>query len=233
MLKYVIKRALKKLKKIIFGNPKRFDSTGERVDIIYNKKIDFETLDMFQKSHFKRYEYALDVIAASDICGDFACGTGYGAIMLSKKAASVIGADLNAEVVAAIQQRYRTSKNVRFITANLLDLSFDSEFDNIISFETIEHFTEENILKLLQVFGKSLKSGGKLVISTPYMQERSEAALKLGHHFTFYIDEKVIINWLSATSFDILSFKYQNYDSHIIEDHLKKKDFLICVAEKR
>jgi 2-polyprenyl-3-methyl-5-hydroxy-6-metoxy-1,4-benzoquinol methylase len=229
----MIKRIYGKLKRILTPRITRFDSTGERVDIIYNKKIDFKTLDMFQKSHFKRYEYALDIIGVSDVCGDFACGTGYGAVMLSKKATKVIGADINAEVVAAIQKRYRTNKKVRFINANLLDLSFDAEFDVIISFETIEHFTEEDILKLLQIFGKGLKPGGKLVISTPYMQERSEAALKLGHHFTFYIDEKVIINWLSAAGFDILSFKYQNYDSHIIEDHLNQKDFLICVAEKR
>jgi cyclopropane fatty-acyl-phospholipid synthase-like methyltransferase len=211
----------------------RFDSTGERVDILYNKKIDFETLDMFQKSHYKRYEYALEIIKTNDVCGDFACGTGYGSVMLSKKAKKVIGADINGEVIAAIQKRYRNVKNVQFITADLLNLSFNSEFDNVISFETVEHFTEENIFKLFQVFSKCLNPKGKLIISTPYMQERDEAALKLGHHFTFYIKEEIISNWLSAAGFEVLNFRYQNYDTHIIEDKLEKKDFIICVAQKR
>ncbi len=211
----------------------RFDSTGERVDILYNKKIDFETLDMFQKSHYKRYEYALEIIRANDVCGDFACGTGYGSVMLSKKAKKAIGADINGEVIAAIQKRYKNVKNVQFITADLLNLSFNSEFDNVISFETVEHFTEENIFKLFQVFSKCLKPKGKLIISTPYMQERDEAALKLGHHFTFYINEEIISNWLSAAGFEVLNFRYQNYDTHIIEDKLEKKDFIICVAQKR
>ncbi len=229
----MIKRVYRKLRKLLTQVGPRFDATGERVDILYRKKIDFETLDMYQKSHYKRYEYALDVIAANDVCGDFACGTGYGSVMLSKKAAKVIGADINADVITAIQKRYRNHKNIQYITADLLDLSFDKEFDNIISFETIEHFTEENILKLLLVFSGCLKPGGRLIISTPYRQERSEAALRLGHHLTFCIDETVITNWLSAAGFQLVNFKYQNYDSHHIEDDLEKKDFLLCIAEKR
>ena len=229
----MIGRAYRKLKRMLAARLPRFDGTGERVDILYSKKIDFETLDMFQKSHYKRYEYAVEIIKANDICGDFACGTGYGSIMLSKRARKVIGADINAEVIKAIQKRYRSNKNVQFIAADLLNIDFNSEFDNIISFETIEHFTEENISKLLLVFGKSLKPGGKMIISTPYMQEKSEAALKLGHHFTFYIDEKVITNWLSAAGFDVLNFKYQNYATHYIQDELEEKDFIICAAQKR
>ncbi len=219
----MIGRAYRKVRRMLAARRPRFDATGERVDILFNEKIDFETLDMFQKSHYKRYEYAIEVIRAGDICGDFACGTGYGSVMLSQKAGGVIGADINAAVVKAIQKRYQNKKNVQFMVADLLSLLFHAEFDNIISFETIEHFTEENILKLLPVFAEALKSDGKLIISTPYRQERDEAALKLGHHLTFYIDEKMVTGWLSAAGLDVLSFKYQNYATHHIQDELDQK----------
>jgi len=209
-----------------------FDTTGERVDIKYSDEVDFETLDMFQKSHYKRYEFALERINKNDVCGDLACGTGYGSAMLAKKAWQVIGVDLNKKVIQAISKRYKKIKNVQFSNKNLLDLSLDNVFDAIISFETIEHFTEQDIVKLLGIYNKSLKQNGRLIISTPYKQERDEAALKLGHHLTFYIDEQMITGWLTNAGFEVEFFNYQNYATHTISTALINKDFVIGVAKK-
>ena len=129
-------------------------------------------------------------------------------------------------------RQYRIEK-VEFMGANLLDLNFESAFDIIVSFETIEHFTEENIQLLLAVFYKATKSNGKLIFSTPYMQERSIGAIQLGHHLTFYINESKLEEWLAKAGFFVESFKYQNYDTHAIQGDLKKKDFIICIAQKR
>ena len=233
MIMNILTRISDKLKRMIHGSPKKFDATGERVDIFYSENIDFERLDMYEKSHYKRYEFALKKINAEELCGDFACGTGYGSLMLAAKALKVIGADINERVINAIKKRYKSVKNVQFVQADLLHLSYDQKLDNIISFETIEHFTEQNIFRLLEIFNACLKPEGKLIISTPYKQEKSEAALKLGHHLTFYIDEKLIETWLSSTGFDVLSFQYQNYDTHLIDSEMVKKDFIICVAQKR
>lgn len=210
----------------------KFDTTGERVDIIYNDKIDYETFDLFQKSHYKRYEFALEVISQDDACGDFACGTGYGSVILAKKAKQVTGVDLNEKVIKAITKRYIKIRNVNFINANLLDLGFKNTFDTIVSFETIEHFSEQNIPKLLAIYNKALRQNGKLIISTPYLQEKDEAALKLGHHLTFYIDEVMITHWLKNAGFDVASFSYQNYATHTVSPVLDNKDFIICVATK-
>jgi 2-polyprenyl-3-methyl-5-hydroxy-6-metoxy-1,4-benzoquinol methylase len=229
----MIKRVLRKIKRILTPKAPRFDLTGERVDILYGNKINFDILDMFQKSHYKRYEYALEVVETNDICGDFACGTGYGSIMIAQKAKKVIGADINKKVINAIQKRYRHIKNVQFVCKDLLNFFSDGVFDCIISFETIEHFTEGNILSLLTIFYNNLKPNGKLIISTPYLQQDDEAALKLGHHLTFHIDEKKIESWSSTTGFEIVNLKYQNYETHIIETHTEKKDFIICVLRKR
>jgi 2-polyprenyl-3-methyl-5-hydroxy-6-metoxy-1,4-benzoquinol methylase len=205
---------------------------GERVDIQLNKKIEFDKLDMYQKSHYRRYEFATQLINNGDVCGDFACGTGYGSVMLSQKAASVIGADLDKHVIDEITKRYVDNKKVTFLNENLLHLDFENYFDNIISFETIEHFKEEDIYALLTLFNKALKPRGKLIFSTPYNQEKSEDAIKMGFHLTFYITEPVVENWLKQCGFQLLFSKYQNYQTHTILDAIIPKEFIIVVCQK-
>lgn len=236
-----IKRKIKILLNRNGSNPMEFydfnksnplGGNGERVDIQLQKTFDFEKLDMYQKNHFRRYEFAKEIVEAGDICGDFACGTGYGSILISEKAKKVIAADIDDGVITTIKERYVNNKNVTFLNENLLDLKFENVFDKVLSFETIEHFSEPDIKKLLSMFSKSLKQGGKLIFSTPYTQEKSEAAMKLGFHLTFYIDEEKINGWLKEAGFSIQSVCYQNYDSHFVKNELEKKDFIICIARK-
>lgn len=208
------------------------DDGGERVDIYYSKSVDFDRLDMYQKSHYRRYEFAREFVPRGSVCGDFACGTGYGSVMLSEKSRNVIGADSKAEVIHEIRKRYHKISNVEFINSNLLHLNYELLFDTIVSFETIEHFAEDEILKLLRVFYKALKPRGILVFSVPFMQEKSEDAMELGFHMTFYINEDKIEKWLCDTGFTVLMYKCQNYDTHVIQDKLIKNNFIICIAEK-
>ena len=240
----IIKRAVKKIlgiprhshgsEEYDFNKSNPLGGNGERVDIQLQGQtdIDFEKLDMYQKSHFKRYQFAKTIVQPGEVCGDFACGTGYGSVMIAEKAKHVTGADLDTVVVNAIKERYKEKQNVTFLNENLLHLTFANHFDTIVSFETIEHFTEENIKKLLKIYNVALKENGKLIFSTPYMQERSEDAVKLGFHLTFYIDEQKINSWLNEAGFKATIFKYQNYSTHHIHDKLDKKDFIICVATK-
>lgn len=205
---------------------------GERVDFTYTSSLDISKLDMYQQNHIQRYLFAEKNIDYNLACGDFACGTGYGSVILSKKSKSVLGIDLNTKVIGEIKKRYQNIKNVSFENKNLLEIDFENEFDAIISFETIEHFTEENIYKLLSLYNKGLKSKGKLIFSTPYMQEESEDAKKLGFHLTFYINEEKVKTWLEKSGFSLKKHYYQNYQTHTIHEELDNKEFLICIAEK-
>ncbi len=236
-------RAYRKVKRLLSGNPgspavsdfnkaNPLGGNGERVDIQLHKGADFDGMDMYQKSHWKRYEFAKEMVEIDEVCGDFACGTGYGSILISDKAKSVIGADLNSVVVAEISERYKENRKTRFLNENLLNLSFEDHFDTIVSFETLEHFAENDIITLLRIFNKALKKNGRLIFSTPYMQEKSDEAIKMGFHLTFYIDTKRINSWLNDTGFSIETVNYQNYDTHLLSNDLEKKDFLICVARK-
>lgn len=215
-----------------FNRSNPLGGNGERVDINYSNPVSFDALDVYQKSHYRRYEFAKKIIQPGSVCGDFACGTGYGSIMLAEEASRVTGADINEEVIHAIQKRYAEINKVEFICKNLLHLDYKLFFDTIVSFETIEHFTESDILQLLALYFNALKANGSLVFSTPYMQEESEEAKKLGFHLTFYIDENKITQWLSKTGFQVEGFYYQSYQTHTVESSLKDKDFVICIARK-
>ena len=215
-----------------FNKSNPLGGDGERVDIQLQNIFDYEKLDLYQKNHFRRYEFAKELIEIGDICGDFACGTGYGSVLISDKANRVIGADIDKEVITTIKKRYEKNMNISFLNENLLNLEFDNVFNTILSFETIEHFEELDIKSLLNIFAKSLKEGGQLIFSTPYMQEKSDAAMKLGFHLTFYINEEKINGWLKEAGLKIQNIYYQNYDTHLVKSHLEKKDFIICVAKK-
>lgn len=232
-LKKVLKKIIKSKNEVYnFNKSNPLGGDGERVDIQLQKAFNFEKLDIYQKNHFRRYEFAKSIIANGDICGDFACGTGYGSVLISDKANKVIGADIDLKVINAIKERYKEKNNVTFFNENLLNLNYVNTFDTVISFETIEHFAEEDIKNLLEIFSKSLKKNGKLIFSTPYNQEKSEAAMKLGFHLTFYINEDKIKNWLNAAGLKIETIKYQNYQTHLIEEISDNKEFIICVARK-
>ena len=222
----------KLLKNVLAMIKKPLDDGGLRVDLVYKKNINTEKLDMYQKSHFSRYEFAKKQILKNSVCGDFACGTGYGSVMIAEKAKKVVGVDEDSRVIDEIKKRYKRVNNLEFIKSDLLKLKFKRIFDFIISFETLEHFKEEDILRLLNIYHRILKLNGKIIFSTPYMQINSKEAKTMGFHKTFFINREKIIGWLNKTRFKPSCYKYQNYQTHAISDNPKIKDFIICIAEK-
>jgi len=204
---------------------------GERVDIDLSVGMpSYESLDMYERSHWRRYEFALDHVVESGVSGDFACGTGYGSILLGEKSARVIGADVDRKVIRTISRRYRHVPNVTFLRRNLLDLDFRRTFDTIVSFETLEHFAPHEIVRLLARFASALKASGTLILSTPYMQPPSPEALAMGFHRTFLINESRLTDWLADAGFAVRLFRYQSYETHDIVANGVNRDFLIAVA---
>lgn len=203
----------------------------ERCYIDYNN-IDYDKFDVYQKSHFKRYEFAKRYVKSTDLVWDIACWTWYGSAILSTVSYRVDWYDISQKVIQHNKSKYISINNLIFLNYNLLQIQLDSIYDKIISFETIEHIDSFNIIDAFKVFNTALKTGGFFYFSVPYMQEDSRAARELWFHKTFYINEEIIANWLTASWFVIEEFFYQNYDSHEIKKDLEKKDFIICVAKK-
>ncbi|WP_082359517.1 class I SAM-dependent methyltransferase [Bosea sp. AAP35] len=124
------------------------------------------------------HEHLLRYLFARSFCGDcvvldVASGEGYGAALLAQVARKVVGVDLSQEAVAHAQKAYASS-NLSFCRGTCLSLPIASNsVDVVISFETIEHIEEHELL--FSEFKRVMRRDGILIISTPdkivYSQE--------------------------------------------------------------
>jgi SAM-dependent methyltransferase len=234
----IIKRAAAlrhRLKRAFAGSGGGADFTGdgERVDIDLSGKAPlraYESFDIYEKSHFKRYEFACSLLPADALVGDFACGTAYGTVMLSRQARHAFGCDLNSKVIQVMRKRYREVPNVTLLQGDILKLTGVPTLDFITSFETIEHFEEELVLPLFGKFNELLRPGGTLIFSTPYMQPKTVDSMK--HHRTFWIDEPKLQEWTRQAGFRVSNFYYQNYQSHDVSEALDNKEMIVCICRK-
>ena len=111
-----------------------------------------------------RYAVAAELVAGRRVL-DIASGEGYGSFMLSQKAASVVGVDLNRQAVEAAKAKYR-KENLTFLCADAVAVPLpDHSFDSIVSFESIEHIPSP--ASFLKELHRLLVPGGLLIISSP------------------------------------------------------------------
>jgi 2-polyprenyl-3-methyl-5-hydroxy-6-metoxy-1,4-benzoquinol methylase len=93
---------------------------------------------------------------------DMACGEGYGADVLARTAASVVGVDANPEAHEHARLRY-VRPNLRF-ARDLVD-SFAEEADAVVFLQTIEHVQEPGAV--LAHFRSLVGDSGTVFVSTP------------------------------------------------------------------
>lgn len=151
--------------------------TGERYMPEIQGKIFYE--------HMHRYALCTDFVKDKVVL-DVACGEGYGSAMLARNAASVIGVDISHEAVKHAQAAYASQAvNLQFLQGSASSLSLPSaHFDVVVSFETIEHLSEQE--QMLDEIVRVLKPEGKLIISTP---DREVYAKIDGGHNEFHVKE--------------------------------------------
>ncbi len=139
--------------------------------------------------HVHRYETVLPYVAESAIVLDIACGTGFGADILARQAANVIGADIDLEAIQTCRKSWNR-ENLEFRCIDGTDLPFpDNHFDVITSFETIEHTTKYDAM--VAELRRVLKSDGKCLISTPNFVVNSPSGIVTNPYHTqeFVYDE--------------------------------------------
>jgi ubiquinone/menaquinone biosynthesis C-methylase UbiE len=114
--------------------------------------------------HFHRYAMVLDLARDKDVL-DIACGEGYGTAALALVARTAVGVDLDPESVRHASARYM-AMNVGFRAGDCTQIpAADASFDLAVSFETIEHLSEQE--QMLGELKRVLRPHGLLVISSP------------------------------------------------------------------
>ncbi|MBN2301069.1 MAG: class I SAM-dependent methyltransferase [Lentisphaerae bacterium] len=102
---------------------------------------------------------------------DAGCGLGVFSFEMAKrfKAAKVLGIDMDAEQIAANKTIARQAglANLSFAVQDATRLTFDNEFDLILSVDVIEHVEDD--LSVCRGICKALKPGGRLIMHVPAM----------------------------------------------------------------
>jgi 2-polyprenyl-3-methyl-5-hydroxy-6-metoxy-1,4-benzoquinol methylase len=124
--------------------------------------------------HIARYYFASPYCHGHVL--DMACGSGYGTHMIAKlcrhQVDYVVGVDIDAEIVEYASKTYYHPLT-RFMVGDAMNARFCGNlgtFDTILSFETIEHVSDDRTF-LSQLYSL-LKPGGTLVLSTPFGKGR-------------------------------------------------------------
>jgi len=130
--------------------------TGERLTTAAESQV--------QTEHFHRYFLARSLCRDLDVL-DVAAGEGYGSALLAQTARSVVGVELDAETIAHARRSYASS-NLNFLEGDARQIPLpDHSVDMVVSFETIEHFSEHDYF--LAEVRRVLRPGGRLLISSP------------------------------------------------------------------
>jgi SAM-dependent methyltransferase len=115
--------------------------------------------------HLHRYAYASTLVKDKRVV-DLACGEGYGAKILAAGATSVVGIDIDENVIRHASEKYG-SDNIRFLRGSItaVPLKDDHSVDVVVCFEAIEHI--DNHEALLAEVKRILTPNGTFVVSTP------------------------------------------------------------------
>ena len=115
--------------------------------------------------HLHRYAYAATLARDKRVL-DLASGEGYGSSMLAAAAASVVGVDIDENVVRHASEKY-VRDNLRFLSGSITaaPIRDDHSFDVIVCFEAIEHVDDQE--GLFAEVKRLLRPGGLFIGSTP------------------------------------------------------------------
>lgn len=160
--------------------------TGERMTSAVEGQIEFE--------HLHRYCIARDLCDGLDVL-DVASGEGYGAALLAGLSRSVIGVEIDQASVDHAQAQYGNDK-LRFLRGDALDLPLpDSSIDLVISFETLEHLSDQT--RFLAEVRRVLRPGGVFVVSTPERMVYSAAGSDPNPYHVLELTEGEFVTLLS------------------------------------
>lgn len=189
--------------------------TGERfIPGIEDNKLEIE--------HYQRYLSVAKLVKDKTVL-DAASGEGYGSSLLAQKANQVYGLDIDEDTVERAKKKYESFRNLCFQQGSIAQLPFeDNSIDIVVSFETIEHVSEELQWKYLAEIRRVLKSDGFLIMSTPNKKIYSD---KHDYHNKFHVKEfyrQDFIDFLMHAFINVKLYNQRFEVISIIDDKLTK-----------
>lgn len=142
--------------------------------------------EMLSMEHYQRYESIRQIVRGKLVL-DAACGEGYGSRILADEAEQVIGLDISEETIMRAEAKYGQTENLVYKVGSIVELPLeDHSVDIVVSFETIEHVSEELQKSFLMEIGRVLKEDGLLIMSTPNKKIYSDL---YNYHNEFHVKE--------------------------------------------
>jgi 2-polyprenyl-3-methyl-5-hydroxy-6-metoxy-1,4-benzoquinol methylase len=139
------------------------DRTFERHVLPYDFESEAEYYNHLM--HLSSYQFGSKYAKGKRVL-DYGCGSGYGALILSKEAETVIAIDINKDAIEFAKSKYSRSNLVYKDVSELTD----EKFDLITSFQVIEHV--DNVENYMGMLRSLLKPSGYLLLSTPDRKNR-------------------------------------------------------------
>ena len=162
---------------------------GERA-IIYNwkKAINRRESDWNwgQLAHIYRYEWASSFVKGLKVL-DNGCAAGCGTRYLASNGAdTVVGVDYSWNAIEEARRRYQVN-SLWFVNADSLQLPFkNASFDAVVSFDVLEHISEEKQEKFVFEIARILKLNGIAIIGTPNAEGDETALIGCNNPFHKY-----------------------------------------------
>ena len=204
--------------------------------------------------HYHRYLFALQFCMSRDVL-DIASGEGFGSALLSSVATEVWGIDQSSEAIEHAKCEYRRS-NLSFRLGNAESIPLeDASVDVVVSFETIEHVTEQETF--LSEIQRVLRPGGILIMSSPnavvyslggpsqnpfHVKELDESEfqqlLKARFRYTVFLRQSafqgsvIIPQRPDKRTLELQGFRHINDNRFEVSQGLPSAPYSICVASE-
>jgi GT2 family glycosyltransferase/ubiquinone/menaquinone biosynthesis C-methylase UbiE len=212
-----------------------------------------DSKDELSVEHLHRYNSVLPFVK-NKVVLDIACGEGYGAALFAKTAKTVTGVDISEECILHANRKYNSKEypNLNFKKGSVIEIPVENNsFDVVVSFETIEHVSEDDQKQFLSEVKRILKKGGVFIISTPDEENYSK---RYEHKNEFHLHELTRQGFkdLLSRHFEYTRFFEQNFEivSAIVpaeygdveelrlitwqnSPNAKKGKYLICVGSDK
>lgn len=205
--------------------------------------------DKLEMEHYQRYLSVRNLVRGKVVL-DAACGEGYGSNIMASAAQSVTGLDIDGSTIERAKANYGQRDNLHFLQGSIEKIPLqDDSVDVVVSFETIEHVSEQIQQAFLEEIARVLKKDGTLIMSTPnkkiysdLFHYKNEFHVKEFYHneFLAFLHEKFRYVELFNQSFQIVSMinsceKKQEEIAYFTgnQDYIQNGKYYIAVASNK